>query len=50
MFGIVKRLIDAGVGVRFYEPTTDEVEIEGMIRSVNLAALKEESDISWPTG
>lgn len=45
VFGIVKRLIDAGVGVRFYEPTTDEVEIEGMIRSEDLAALKEESDI-----
>ncbi|MEC8672739.1 MAG: nucleotide sugar dehydrogenase, partial [Pseudomonadota bacterium] len=45
VFGIVKRLIDAGIGVRFYEPTTEELEIEGMIRSNDLAALKEESDI-----
>ena len=45
VFGIVKRLIDGGVDVRFYEPTTDEVEIEGMTRSDDLTALKQESDI-----
>jgi UDPglucose 6-dehydrogenase len=45
VFGIVKRLIDAGVCVSFYEPTTDDVEIEGMKRFKGLAALKEESDI-----
>lgn len=45
VFGIVKRLIDAGVVVRFYEPTTDESEIEGMPRIDSLEVLKDQSDI-----
>ena len=45
VFGIVKRLIDNGVAVKFYEPTTDEVEIEGMTRVDDLSALKRESDV-----
>ena len=45
MFGIVKRLRDAGVDVKFYEPTTDEAEVEGMQRFESLAALKNESDV-----
>ena len=45
VFGIVKRLIDDGVSVRFYEPTTEEPEIEGMMRFNDLASLKQESDV-----
>ena len=45
VFGIVKRLIDDGVAVKFYEPTTDEVEIEGMTRFDDLSTLKQESDV-----
>ena len=45
VFGIVKRLIDGGVTVRFYEPTTDEAEIEGMTRVDDLSSLKRESDV-----
>ena len=45
VFGIVKRLRDAGVDVKFYEPTTDEAEVEGMQRFESLAALKNESDV-----
>ena len=45
VFGIVKRLIDSGVSVHFYEPTTDEDEIEGMPRVGSLQALKDHSDI-----
>ena len=45
VFGIVKRLIDRGVMVRFYEPTTDEAEIEGMSRFNDLASLKQDSDV-----
>ncbi len=45
VFGIVKRLLDAGVDVKFYEPTTDEAEVEGMRRFESLAELKKESDV-----
>lgn len=45
VFGIVKRLIDAGVEVRFYEPTTAEEEIEGMLRTDSLEDLKDHSDV-----
>ena len=45
VFGIVKRLIDSGLTVKFYEPTTDEVEIEGMTRFDDLSTLKQESDV-----
>ena len=45
VFGIVKRLLDAGVDVKFYEPTTDEAEVEGMRRFESLAALKKGSDV-----
>ena len=45
VFGIVKRLIDWGVTVRFFEPTTEEAEIEGMTRADDLASLKQESDV-----
>ena len=45
VFGIVKRLIDQGVTVRFYEPTTREAEIEGMGRFDKLSSLKQESDV-----
>ena len=45
VFGIVKRLIDKDVTVRFYEPTTEETEIEGMARSDDLTSLKQESDV-----
>lgn len=45
VFGIVKRLLDAGVEVKFYEPTTDEAEVEGMRSFESLEALKNESDI-----
>ena len=45
VFGIVKRLIDEGVTVRFYEPTTEETEIEGMARFDDLASLKTQSDV-----
>ena len=45
VFGIVKRLIDAGVEVRFYEPTTAEEEIEGMLRTDSLEDLKDQSDV-----
>lgn len=45
VFGIVKRLIDAGVEVRFYEPTTAKEEIEGMLRLASLEDLKDQSDI-----
>ena len=45
VFGIVKRLLDAGVDVKFYEPTTDEAEVEGMRRFESLAELKNESDV-----
>ena len=45
VFGIVKRLIDGGVTVRFFEPTTEEAEIEGMTRADDLASLKQESDV-----
>lgn len=45
VFGIVKRLIDAGVEVRFYEPTTAEEEIEGMLRTDSLEDLKGQSDV-----
>ena len=45
VFGIVKRLIDAGVRVKFYEPTTEEAEIEEMTRVDDLASLKQQSEI-----
>ena len=45
VFGIVKRLLDAGVDVKFYEPITDEAEIEGMTRFDDLSSLKRESDV-----
>ena len=45
VFGIVKRLIDEGVTVNFYEPTTEETEIEGMARFDDLASLKTQSDV-----
>ena len=45
VFGIVKRLIDAGLEVRFYEPTTAEEEIEGMLRTDSLEDLKDHSDV-----
>ncbi len=45
VFGIVKRLIDAGVEVSFYEPTTAEEEIEGMLRTDSLEDLKDQSDV-----
>jgi len=45
VFGIVKRLIDQGITVRFYEPTTEDTEIEGMTRFDNLESLKRDSDI-----
>ena len=45
VFGIVKRLKDSGVTVRFFEPMTEEAEIEGMTRADDLASLKQESDI-----
>ena len=45
VFGIVKRLIDAGAEVRFYEPTTTEEEIEGMMRTDSLEDLKDQSDV-----
>jgi len=45
VFGIVKRLIDAGAEVRFYEPTTTEQEIEGMLRTDSLEDLKDQSDV-----
>ena len=45
VFGIVKRLIDAGVEVRFYEPKTAEEEIEGMLRTDSLEDLKDQSDV-----
>ena len=45
VFGIVKRLLDAGVDVKFYEPTTDEADVEGMRRFESLAELKKESDV-----
>ena len=45
VFGIVKRLKDSGVTVRFFEPTTEEAEIEGMTRADDLASLKQESDV-----
>ena len=45
VFGIVKRLIDAGAEVRFYEPTTAEEKIEGMLRTDSLEDLKDQSDV-----
>ena len=45
VFGIVKRLIDAGAEVRFYEPTTTEEEIQGMLRTDSLEDLKDQSDV-----
>ncbi len=45
VFGIVKRLKDSGVTVRFFEPTTEDAEIEGMTRADDLASLKQESDV-----
>ena len=45
VFGIVKRLIDEGITVRFYEPTTDDTDIEGMTRFDDLSSLKRDSDI-----
>jgi UDPglucose 6-dehydrogenase len=45
VFGIVKRLLDAGVKVQFFEPTSDEDEVEGMRRLDDLQALKDGSDI-----
>ena len=45
VFGIVKRLIDADAEVRFYEPTTTEEEIEGMLRTDSLEDLKDQSDV-----
>ncbi|MEK9855966.1 MAG: UDP binding domain-containing protein, partial [Rhodobiaceae bacterium] len=45
VFGIVKRLIDQGITVRFYEPTTEDMEIEGMTRFDDLESLKRDSDI-----
>ena len=38
-------MFDAGVRVKFYEPTTEEAEIEGMTRVDDLASLKQQSDI-----
>jgi UDPglucose 6-dehydrogenase len=45
VFGIVKRLIDGGVTVKFYEPMTEETEIEGMSCFDDLASLKQKSDV-----
>ena len=45
VFGIVKRLLDASVDVKFYEPTTDKSQIEGMRRFQSLAELKKVSDV-----
>ena len=45
VFGIVKRLIDAGVAVKYYEPTTEEDDIEGMQRINDLQDLKDQSDV-----
>ncbi len=45
VFGIVKRLLDAGVKVQFFEPTSDEDEVEGMRHLDDLQALKDGSDI-----
>ena len=45
MFGIVKRLIDQGITVRFYEPTIEDTDIEGMTRFDDLSSLKRNSDI-----
>ncbi|MEC8210057.1 MAG: nucleotide sugar dehydrogenase [Pseudomonadota bacterium] len=45
VFGIVKRLIDAGVVVKYYEPTTEEHDIEGMQRINDLQDLKDQSDV-----
>jgi UDPglucose 6-dehydrogenase len=45
VFGIVKRLIDQGIIVSFYEPTTEDTEIEGMTRFDDLESLKRDSDI-----
>ena len=45
VFGIVNRLKDSGVTVRFFEPTTEEAEIDGMTRADDLASLKQESDV-----
>ena len=45
VFGIVKRLIDQGITVRFYEPTTEDTDIEGMTRFDDLSSLKRDSDI-----
>ena len=45
VFGIVKRLIYVGATVKFYEPKTDEVDFEGMIRFNDLSALKKKSDV-----
>ena len=45
VFGIVKRLIDQGITVKFYEPTTEDTDIEGMTRFDDLSSLKRDSDI-----
>ena len=45
VFGIVKLLIDRGITVRFYEPTTEDTDIKGMTRFENLSSLKRDSDI-----
>ena len=45
MFGIVKRLIDKGIAVSFYEPTNEDTDIEGMTRFDDLSSLKRDSDI-----
>lgn len=45
VFGIVKRLIDQGITVRFYEPTTEDKDIEGITRFDDLSSLKRNSDI-----
>ena len=45
VFGIVKLLIDRGISVKFFEPSTQETEIEGMRRFGDLESLKRESDV-----
>ena len=45
VFGIVKRLINANVSVKFYEPTAVQDDIEGMQRINDLQDLKDQSDI-----
>ena len=41
----MKRLINANVSVKFYEPTAVQDDIEGMQRINDLQDLKDQSDI-----